>query len=533
MPVRLCDRRGIGVMVRSEIRDLGWVLPSQRLNDTLQRADQIATEQHHRELMLEHVVLGLTDDTDAARVLEANGVDVLRFRDYVARYVAAVDYRWPPEQSALPEPDVALKRIFDVASAAAETSGRNEIDGALLVAAIIGEGTSNAAAMLNQHGLKVDDDEPTQSVEPQTVAETSSNAPDHSGNRTQDLSEIHRMLAAPADPTPVDGPMQATTQGRHAEQQHSGAARMPHHASSVASSPSSSYVPEALPQLQRTRPKVKLPRPTVTAPKAVLSPAVMSAPSAALNGLPTSTATSSMASGARVAPAIAPPVRPAASMPNPAPPPSVSGQNEPAPVHKPDEDEYEASVDGRTPAPVEGFAQIDVNILGDILPAKMCVGVPEIVEIRVLNSDIDLLTGQFEGRDVAQGSAKLVSRSLSLRLRSPSALLSVEARSPEVQWIDVNDTVVGDEATSWRWQLTGQKRGEARLQLLASARTVASDGTVLETAMPEQSASVRIKRGFGAALKRLVFVFGLFLAGCVIGLVARPAYRMIEGFLFG
>ena len=146
-------------MLRSEVQNLGWIPPSRRLHDTLQRADDLAREHNHRELMLEHVVLGLTDDTDAARVLEANGVVVPRFRDYVARYVAAVDYRWPPNEPGLPVPDDILKRIFDVASAAAESSGRGEVDGALIVAAIIGEGTSNAAAMLNLHGLNVDEDD--------------------------------------------------------------------------------------------------------------------------------------------------------------------------------------------------------------------------------------------------------------------------------------------------------------------------------------------------------------------------------------
>lgn len=518
-------------MLRNEIQSLGWIAPSRRLSDTLLRADQLASDQRHRDLTLEHVVLGLTDDTDAARVLEANGVDVARFRDYIARYVAAVDYRWPAENPAPPVPDATLKRIFDVASAAAETSGRNEMDGALIVAAIIGEGTSEAAAMLQQHGLHVDDDEPTSgrpagdttsALEPQPNLGSATAQRPPAGN---DLSDVHRMLSSPIEPQPAPTVQQT-------------------------------------PMLQRTRPKQRVSQSTTPPPKAIISEHTLqdqvlsNGANHLANGQTQALDQTRRAAQPHVGQKVQPPqyqipnvASPASqahvqapsygatqtrSAPPPQPLPVDVTPNQPA---APSSDVLPENTADTQPALAthsgEGFAQIDADILGEILPAKMRIGDSEIIEIRVLNSDIDLLTGQLEGRDVAHEGARLVSRCLSLRLRSSSGGFSIEPRSPEVQWIEAQTVITDEDATSWRWQITGHRQGKARVQLQASARTVSADGTVLETAMPEQTASIAVRRGFGARLKRTFFVLTLLAAGGAAGFLARPAYRMIESVLLG
>ncbi|MGI9408128.1 MAG: Clp protease N-terminal domain-containing protein [Hyphomicrobiaceae bacterium] len=463
------------------VGSLGWVPAGQRLADTVGRAHLFASEQSHRDLTLEHLILALADDTDAARVLEANGVDVPRLRDFVARYISAIDVRYPPDAPDAPEPDAALRQIFDVASAAAEASDRTEIDGALIVAAIIGEGTSNAASMLRQHGLNVEGDR-----------QADAKSADPAGSRTgRDGTE--KAPEQPATQSSVTGGVQAKptagrqpqTPGAKAGQTNPFASAPPGHGAAV-----HAPQPAVLPPLQRTQRKPVRPRPVPT------------------NG-----------SGRPQLPQQVPP-QPTSRPPGP-------GASEPETAHS----EPEVTNESVHVIPVRDLAAIDADNLMEILPGKMQLGVPEIIEIQIPNSDIDAVTGKVEGRDMAHADAQLVSRSLSLRLRSPTGSFVIEPRSPEVHWIDDADPLDGDDTTSWRWQITGSRRGVAKLQLVASVRTVTAQGAILETAMPEQTATLNVVPGFRRVVSRLLVGFLLFALGAAAGFFARPVYRLIDGFL--
>ncbi|MEO0620017.1 MAG: Clp protease N-terminal domain-containing protein [Pseudomonadota bacterium] len=525
-------------------QELGWVRLSRRLTDTVARAAMFAGEQQHGEVTLDHLVLALVDDTDAARVLEANGVNVARFRDFTARYLAAVE-SIPAVET--PMPDAAMHRIFDVSSAAAQSSNRDEIDGALVVAAIIGEGTSNAALMLRQHGLRLDDE--VSEADPRDL-EASSEAPfaahgaelPASATR-EDLSDVHALLSQP-----IVSRREAIT------------APQPPRASSPAT-PYQTVPALETPTLTRTRLRQPAPRRQVNGsghsaaqptPKAVIQPNIAppNGPAGPAVDASVRSVGSAPASVAAVTPPpvratadapVAPPPRPFPSPPFPetptSKPTSRSGMGDapsrisppPAPSVSGEVDDWDGADD--PVSTVDGVVQLEDNILTEIIPSKVRLGVTERVEIRVMNADIDELTGQFEGRDLAISGASLVSRSLSLRLRSPSGSFTIEPRSPEVQWFEPNAAPADDDSTSWRWQITATKSGVGRLQLFATARIVTRDGVVLQTALPEQMVEVRIVRGVGAVMQRL-FALGLFFAGgLVLGLAARPAYRFLLPFI--
>jgi ATP-dependent Clp protease ATP-binding subunit ClpA len=53
---------------------------SRNLEQTLHRALSLASERRHEYATLEHLLLGLTDDSDAATVLRACGVDLDKLR---------------------------------------------------------------------------------------------------------------------------------------------------------------------------------------------------------------------------------------------------------------------------------------------------------------------------------------------------------------------------------------------------------------------------------------------------------------------
>ena len=60
---------------------------SRNLEQTLHRALSLASERRHEYATLEHLLLGLADDTDAATVLRACGVDLDKLRSDLAEFL--------------------------------------------------------------------------------------------------------------------------------------------------------------------------------------------------------------------------------------------------------------------------------------------------------------------------------------------------------------------------------------------------------------------------------------------------------------
>ncbi|MEL6288115.1 MAG: Clp protease N-terminal domain-containing protein [Pseudomonadota bacterium] len=577
-------------MGQEAISGLGFVPHGRRLAETLRRADAFAREARNSRLSLDHLVLALTDDTDAARVLEANGTAVTALRDHLLHQIVHASDR-AADASRPVVPDEEVQRIFDVGSAAATASGRPEMDGALVVAAIIGEGASRTAQTLRDFGLSVDDDVEERSdgsaagthagfgadaqgtsasVMRDVTGEQRAAAFGGPERSREDLSDIHRLLAQPIV-EPVTGP--ASSQAAAAVNGHEitharsapgmAASTSPHVKGHTAGAThvNRAAQPEGLPPIMRTRPKERVPQHVAPAPRTVLQPetAIPSEPSAqqatqqatrhaaqqagqqaapgaaaappgvvatpADAGASAMGARSSAAGATLVAAGVAttePMQRPPAPVTGEVPPPPPS----PAPPQRgPAEQDAVDAVASGSDALV-GTAQLDVNVLEEIVPDKLRRGVSEQLEIQVLDSDIALLTGTFEGSDLPYDAGEIVSRALSLRLHSPSGHFAIETRSPEVHWLDTTGPVHADDTTSWRWQLMPQTLGRGRLQLTGMARSVTREGRVFQMVLPEQSIDVRVTRGFGPAFRKIAFVVFLLALGGVGGAVARPALRL-------
>src|SRR5487761_2134183 len=127
--------------------DLKRIAMSAELARTLSRAAEYAQGQSHDQIQLEHLLLALSDDPDAAVVLSASHVDANLLKADVSQYLGGLTERivdgatWPTVA-----PD--LKRILGAAAAAAAHGRRRDINGAIVLAAIIGDGRSPAAHML-------------------------------------------------------------------------------------------------------------------------------------------------------------------------------------------------------------------------------------------------------------------------------------------------------------------------------------------------------------------------------------------------
>lgn len=126
---------------------------SQGLGATLARAADYAQAQAHGEVALEHLLLALTEDEDAAQVLAASHVDLSLLKSDVSLFLGGLEVRHDSGDPAKVSLAVDLKRILEAAAAAASQGRRREINGAIVLAAIVGDGRSSAAHMLRAQGL--------------------------------------------------------------------------------------------------------------------------------------------------------------------------------------------------------------------------------------------------------------------------------------------------------------------------------------------------------------------------------------------
>lgn len=131
---------------------LSRIAMSSGLAASLSRATEYARVQGHAEVALEHMLLALCDDPDAVLVLAASNVNVAELTGEIGRHLAMLPARSQGKDAEL---IVAsdLRRILEAAAAAARGGRRREINGAIVLAAIIGDGKSAAAQVLSGLGL--------------------------------------------------------------------------------------------------------------------------------------------------------------------------------------------------------------------------------------------------------------------------------------------------------------------------------------------------------------------------------------------
>ena len=140
-------------MAQTMADDGGRVPMSPGLQATLLRAREYAASQSEAEVLLEHLLLALSEDADAATVLEACRIDLSRLRRDVAGYIGSLDDRVPAGTPGSPAISAALTQVLKYATLAAQQGRRTSIDGAIVLAALVGDGRSMAASFLKAQGL--------------------------------------------------------------------------------------------------------------------------------------------------------------------------------------------------------------------------------------------------------------------------------------------------------------------------------------------------------------------------------------------
>ena len=126
---------------------------SHNLRGSLQRAITYAFEQSHRQVTLEHLLLALADDREAAVILESSAVNVSALMTDVSGYLGRLEDRVTGGQPQQPKLGGDVQHIIQSAGAAAQKSKRRAVSSALVLAAIVGDGRSPSAQILRNHGL--------------------------------------------------------------------------------------------------------------------------------------------------------------------------------------------------------------------------------------------------------------------------------------------------------------------------------------------------------------------------------------------
>jgi hypothetical protein len=123
------------------------------LEATLHRAVSLATARKHEYTTLEHLLLALTSDTDAAAVMDACGADQAQLVDSVTAHLDNGLGSIATQSGEGPVPTVAFHRVIQRSVIHVRSSGRSEVTGANVLVAIFSERESHAARLLAAQGM--------------------------------------------------------------------------------------------------------------------------------------------------------------------------------------------------------------------------------------------------------------------------------------------------------------------------------------------------------------------------------------------
>ncbi|MXO63077.1 ATP-dependent Clp protease ATP-binding subunit ClpA [Qipengyuania oceanensis] len=126
---------------------------AQNLEKTLHAALADAAERRHEYATLEHLLLALTDDEDAAQVMAACGVDLAELAEAVKQYLAQEYQSLQTEDDADPQPTAGFQRVIQRAILHVQSSGKDTVTGANVLVALFSERDSYAVYFLQQQDM--------------------------------------------------------------------------------------------------------------------------------------------------------------------------------------------------------------------------------------------------------------------------------------------------------------------------------------------------------------------------------------------
>lgn len=518
---------------RMMVDDLGRIPMSQHLAATLTRAASYADAQSHPEVRLEHLLLALAEDPDAASVLRSSNVDLARLAGEVSIHIGQIEDRRAPDgpSQVLISPD--LRRILEAAAAAARQGRRSEINGAIVLAAIVGDGKSTAAHLLRAQGMTFE--HAIRALRAAAAAPRPAPpepAPAHaaSGSTDEILASARERVPSRSAPAsspvlpPVSAPAQPVPPPQHPALEPL-AHGQPQRSPLAPQWEPAAVPPPRAPQPGDGSPAAHAPQGRFGAPPAPSMPAPSMPTSAPGPMPPPMQRTQPPSAPAPVGPRTGPPPQfpmppqggPAGGGQPPMRPPQM--QRAPQPAQPPGAD---PRAPARPPQPRPrsggGTVRVAAGQLVENIPRRMRVGVAMVVEARLARAEVKAIAEGLQDGGAVYRHEVTVTKAMSVRLRAPDGGFFIETSSPETQWIENVLGLMADDFASWRWTITPRERGKQRLQLLISARTVGADGLTAETALPDQVIEVKVGVNYAKTAVRWA---GWMTAAVIGGILAR------------
>ena len=126
---------------------------SQGLERALHQALTFANERHHEYATLEHLLLALLDDADAAAVMRACNVNLEELKQTVLGYIDTELDNLVTGYDEDSKPTAGFQRVIQRAVIHVQSSGREEVSGANVLVAIFAERESHAAYFLQEQQM--------------------------------------------------------------------------------------------------------------------------------------------------------------------------------------------------------------------------------------------------------------------------------------------------------------------------------------------------------------------------------------------
>ncbi|MEM6944237.1 MAG: AAA family ATPase, partial [Pseudomonadota bacterium] len=127
---------------------------TQTLEEAIHRAIGLANARRHELATLEHLLLALVDEPDAARVMRACSVDLGDLRATLTRFVDnELDTLVFEGEGSEAAPSTGFQRVIQRAAIHVQSSGRSEVTGANVLVAIFNERESHAAFFLQEQDM--------------------------------------------------------------------------------------------------------------------------------------------------------------------------------------------------------------------------------------------------------------------------------------------------------------------------------------------------------------------------------------------
>jgi len=124
------------------------------LEDAIHRAIGFANARRHELATLEHLLLALVDEPDAARVMRACSVDLGELRASLTRFIdTELETLVFDSDGSEAAPSTGFQRVIQRAAIHVQSSGRSEVTGANVLVAIFNERESHAAFFLQEQDM--------------------------------------------------------------------------------------------------------------------------------------------------------------------------------------------------------------------------------------------------------------------------------------------------------------------------------------------------------------------------------------------